>query len=130
MSKLVLPEVLYKSSLYSADFSTSHGFNDRFAIGDAHVMRLYGMRFKYLDDFVLHAPVNILVHAETYLNWSMEQNHIRDRKLTCFRFGRIRANGYIEEFDIKMCSTIGKTITRVKERTRQRIVTLIGMGDY
>jgi hypothetical protein len=69
------------------DFA-EHPINDRFAMGNSTVMQIHGERFLGAYNYSLSHPL----HAETYLNYILENNAINIKKIN-FVFLRLRLNG-------------------------------------
>jgi hypothetical protein len=74
------------------DFHIVHGCNDRFAIGEPDVMKVYGSRF---TGALGYSKTNLL-HSEAYLFDTMRGFAFQTIP---FRFRRVRAGGFVFEGD-------------------------------
>ena len=83
--------------LYMPNFHLVDGCNDRFAIGKPSVMRVYGNRYNNALEFSRRLPL----HSEKYLAFTLSLKNIQIKYIT-FPFRRVRADGKINEADLKL----------------------------
>lgn len=77
-------------TIFTPDFDTWNGVNDRFAYGQPAAMHTYGSRLKLVEEYVKHSPL----HAETFLKYALETKGLEIRP-SSIRFTRVRASGEI-----------------------------------
>jgi len=75
-------------------YHPSGGYNDRIAMGNLNIMRIYANRF---DDFLDYSEYNS-PHAETYLKEIITRNNIDVEKISLIG-KRVRSNGSIPKWD-------------------------------
>lgn len=87
-------EFIKANVILTPDFHLTHDMNDRFAIGNSNVMKIYGTRWEGAYEYSL---TNSL-HSEIYLAHVLKSNRIPWKKIS-YRFRRIRANGKVNDID-------------------------------
>ena len=96
-----LPKDLNLNNMCVPDFhnhyATGTGCNDRFAVSNYDNMLKYLSVYDGLIDYHLAGG---LVHAETTLEWHLENNNINIEKYY-FRFGRVRSDGFRQDERLK-----------------------------
>lgn len=74
------------------EFDWHRGINDRFAVGSAEAMVVYGQRMRWIEAYFKDYPKGML-HAERFLKVVMSMNRIKVARLKGFMFVRVRADG-------------------------------------
>ncbi len=88
---------LEDNQIYMPNFHLIDGCNDRFAIGKPSVMRIYGTRY----GGALKYSKSLQLHSEKYLSFVLYYNTITIKYIV-FPFRRMRADGNINENDLKL----------------------------
>lgn len=86
---------------YIADHSHCNGINDRFAFGTPSAMKIYGNRQSSLESFFKFKHLRKKLESEAFLEYHLQNNAVQIRK-TNMKVIRIRSNGKIAKYDIKM----------------------------
>lgn len=86
---------LQPHTIYTPNFDTFEGLNDRFAFGTPSVMHIYGSRMHFIDYYFQQRPQTPL-WAEPYLRdivvdmWGFKSSYLHN-----FTFARVRADGRV-----------------------------------
>jgi hypothetical protein len=81
------------NTIYTPTFDEWHGLNDRFAIGSASVMQIYGHRMHMIESYFEKYPT-LQLWAEPFLHKVMiEMSGVAHGRLENFNFTRVRADG-------------------------------------
>jgi hypothetical protein len=99
--------------VYTPSWGQYRGLNDRFAIGNADGMRVYGYR---LDAALNYSQNHGPMHSESFLLHVMKFHNVETRSTTIY-FARIRASGLVSDWPVLDESN---RITGVKRVDRYR----------
>eukprot|EP00667_Euglena_gracilis_P012832 EG_transcript_13189 len=108
-------------AVWTPNFHTYSGMNDRFALGNRAGMRIYGMRRRLLEEYVLRR----WLHAESFLRFAMLRGNV-STYTTDMLFTRVRSNRYIWEMPVYVDGVMTTNVTYVHNH---RLVRNI-LGTY